>query len=130
MNTLYLNDDDQMIRAKIMKAKTDQGPDRKGTVMPDYIAGLFTLLKIVSPSPVSERFEEDFREARIRYLDLKMQLAEDIVRFIAPIREKTLTLMGDEKYMQRAFEQGASKARSSAKATLQLVRDAMGIKYH
>ena len=44
MNTIYLNDDDELITKKIMKAKTDQGPISINSEKPEYIQGLFTLL--------------------------------------------------------------------------------------
>jgi tryptophanyl-tRNA synthetase len=130
MNTLYLADDDELIRKKIMKAKTDSGPTTPGSVKPDYIEGLFNLMNIVSAKDVTEKFEEDFNKCSIRYGDMKKQLAEDMVKFIAPIRSRTQAIRQDEKYMRDVMEQGASKARASAKATLQLVRDAMGLKYY
>ncbi|HTQ26822.1 MAG TPA: tryptophan--tRNA ligase [Puia sp.] len=130
MNTLYLADDDEMIRKKIMKAKTDSGPTAPDTPRPDYIEGLFNLMKVVSDSTVLEKFETDYNRAQIRYGDMKKQLAEDMVRFIRPIREKTESIRGDEKYMKMMMEQGAAGARASARATLQMVRDAMGIKYY
>ena len=61
---------------------------------------------------------------------MKKQLAEDMIKFIAPIREKISFIYNDEKYMNMVMEQGATKARASAKATLELVRDAMGLKYY
>jgi tryptophanyl-tRNA synthetase len=130
MNTLYLADDDEMIRKKIMKAKTDKGPELPDSKKPEYIEGLFNLMKAVSESSTIEKFEEDFSKARIRYGDMKKQLSEDMIRFIRPIREKTASIRGDEKYMKEVMEHGASKARASARATLQLVREAIGMKYY
>ncbi len=130
MNTLYLADNDDLIRKKIMKAKTDSGPVSPGSEKPDYITGLFTLMKVVSAAEVVEKFETDFSRCTIRYGDMKKQLAEDMVKFIAPIRARTESIRNDEKYMKTVMEQGAAKARASAKATLQLVRDAIGLKYY
>ncbi|MBS1600302.1 MAG: tryptophan--tRNA ligase [Bacteroidetes bacterium] len=130
MNTLYLADDDEMIRKKIMKAKTDSGPSSPNSVKPNYIDGLFTLMKIVSAPDTVDKFETDFNHCTIRYGDMKKQLAEDMIKFVSPIREKISVLEKDEKYMAMVMEEGATKARSSAKATLQLVKDAMGLKYY
>lgn len=130
MNTLYLADDDDLIRKKIMKAKTDSGPTTPNSVKPEYIEGLFNLMSIVSDKEVTEKFEEDFNKCSIRYGDMKKQLAEDMVKFITPIRNRTQAIRRDEKYMKEVMEHGAAKARASAKATLQLVRDAIGIKYY
>jgi len=130
MNTLYLADDDEMIRKKIMKAKTDSGPTAPNSPKPIYIGGLFTLMKIVSAADTVDKFENDFNNCTIRYGDMKKQLAEDMVKFIAPIRERISELQQDEKYMKSVMQEGATKARASAKATLQLVKDAMGLKYY
>ena len=130
MNTLYLADDDELIRKKIMKAKTDSGSADPGMGKPPAIEGLFTLMRVVSNSDVVEKFETDFSTSTIRYGDMKKQLAEDMIKFITPIRTKTEAVRNDEKYMKMVMEQGAAKARTSAKATLALVRDAIGIRYH
>ncbi|MBS1667208.1 MAG: tryptophan--tRNA ligase [Bacteroidetes bacterium] len=130
MNTLYLADEDDSIRKKIMKAKTDSGPTEPNSIKPDYIEGLFNLIKVVSDKSVVEKFESDFNQCHIRYGDMKKQLAEDMVNFIRPIREKAEALRADEKYMKEIMEHGAAKARVSAQATLQLVRDAVGLRYY
>ncbi len=130
MNTLYLADDDDLIRKKVMKAKTDSGPTIENSVKPDYIQGLFSLMSAVSEKDVVEKFETDFNHCVIRYGDMKKQLAEDIVKFIKPIRMKAEAIRNDEKFMRQVMEEGASKARASAKATLELVRDAVGLRYH
>src|SRR5688572_20460313 len=45
--TIYLADDDELIRKKVMKAKTDEGPKEKNSVKPDYIENLFLLMRLV-----------------------------------------------------------------------------------
>jgi len=130
MNTLYLADDDDLIRKKVMKAKTDSGPTVPNAIKPVYIEGLFNLLKVVSEKDVVEKFESDFNNCNIRYGDMKKQLAEDMVKFISPIRAKSEALRNDEKYMKSVMENGTAKARASAGATLQLVREAVGVKYY
>lgn len=130
MATLYLADEDDAIRKKIMKAKTDGGPTEPNSVKPDYIENIFQLMKLVSAEDVLKKFEDDFNSCTIRYGDMKKQLGEDMANFIAPIRQKALDIMNDEKYLQQVMELGAEKARKSAAATLQVVREAMGLKYY
>ena len=64
-----------------------------------------------------------------KYGDLKRQLGEDMVRFISPVREKAEAIRNDAKYLKEVMEKGAEKARKSAKATIDLVRNAMGLNY-
>jgi len=130
MNTLYLADEDDLIRKKIMRAKTDSGPANPNAHKPVYIQGLFDLLKIVAPSDILQKFENDYNHCNIRYGDMKKELAEHMIRFIAPIRERTREIRRNEIVLKGIIEKGATKARESARATLQLVRDAIGIKYY
>lgn len=128
--TIYLADDDELIRKKVMKAKTDQGPTEPNTPKPDYIENLFLLMNLVSEKDVISRFEEDYNQCSIRYGDMKKQLAEDMVRFIAPIREKAESIRNDDRYLREVMEKGAAKAGKSAAATMELVREAIGLKYY
>ena len=127
--TLYLTDEDDLIRKKIMKAKTDSGPSEAGIVKPDYIENLFTLMQLVSHPSTVEKFESDYSNCSIRYGDMKKQLAEDMVKFISPIRKKTFDLLEDKNYLEKIMITGAEKARESASETLKIVRSAMGVKY-
>jgi tryptophanyl-tRNA synthetase len=126
MNTIYLNDDDVLITRKIMKAKTDQGPVAVNSKKPDYIQGLFTLLSLVSKKDTVDKFEEDFNQCRIRYGDMKKQLAEDLVSFIRPLRENAQRLQQNPAHIDGILSDGAGKARKSARATLVKVREAIG----
>src|SRR5690606_24729923 len=64
--TIYLNDTDDVIRKKIMKAKTDQGPTEHNSEMPDYIVNLFQLMELVSEKDTYESFKKNFNECNIR----------------------------------------------------------------
>jgi tryptophanyl-tRNA synthetase len=130
MATLYLADSDDLIRKKVMKAKTDTGPTTPNADKPDYIKNIFLLVNLVSKQEVINKFEQDYNNCSIRYGDLKKQLAEDMVAFISPIREKVDRIYNDEAYLKNVMEQGAEKARKSAKATIELVRQAIGLNYY
>ena len=129
MNTLYLADDDDLIRKKIMKAKTDSGPTEPNSVKPDYIENIFTLLKLVSEEAVVKKYEADFNGCSIRYGDLKKQLAEDMANFIKPIREKAADIQNNKELLSKIIKQGAEKARVSAAATLSEVRKSIRMNY-
>lgn len=129
MATLYLADEDDAIRKKIMKAKTDNGPAESNSIKPDYIENLFLLMRLVSGNETLQYFEEKFNDCSIRYGDMKKQLAEDMVKFISPIRQKVNDILKDEKYLQKVMKQGAEKSTANAEVTMKLVRNAMGLNY-
>ena len=140
MATLYLADDDDTIRKKVMKAKTESGSGGvsafadDGAVsvakMPESIANLFQLLRLVAEQDVVSAFEMDYAAGTIRYGDMKKVLAEGMVAFIGPIREKAEAIQHDDVYLRRVMEQGASKARASAQVTIGLAQEAIGLKYY
>ena len=135
MNTLYLADEDDVIRKKIMKAKTDGGPLTPNAPMPAYIENLFTLMGLVSSADTVQKFRSDYNNSSegnciIRYGDLKKQLAEDMAAFIKPIREKATDLQKDTATLQKIMKLGAEKAGESASKTLTLVRSAIGMNYY
>jgi len=127
--TLYLADEDDVIRKKVMRAKTDSGPTEQNSAKPDYIENIFLLMKLVSTEETVKKFDEEYNKCTIRYGDMKKQLGEDMVKFISPIREKVNAILGNENYLRKIMEQGADKARKSAKATIELTREAIGLKY-
>jgi len=129
MATLYLADSDEMIRKKVMKAKTDNGPTEQNSPKPDYIENIFLLMNLVCPAETIRKFEDDYNNCTIRYGDLKKQLAEDMVQFIAPIRNRVDAILQDEEGLKRIMQQGAEKANISAGETMKQVRAAIGLNY-
>ncbi len=128
--TIFLADSDDAIRKKIMKAKTDAGPQSAGEEKPPYIQSLFDLMRLVSASETVQPFEDAFNTTGIRYGDMKRQLAEDMVAFVAPIRERAAELQRDEDSLRRILKRGAEKARESASKTISEARERIGIHYY
>ena len=130
MATLYLADDDDTIRKKIKKAKSDSAPTEENAPMPESVANLFMLMKLVTEKETILKFENDYKNRTIRYGDLKEQLGEDMVKFLRPIRQKANDILQDEKYLKEVMQKGAAAATESAKATMAVVREAMGLNYY
>ncbi|MCC8174055.1 MAG: tryptophan--tRNA ligase [Odoribacter sp.] len=125
-NAIYLVDEPEVIRKKVMKAVTDSGPTEPNCPKPEAIQNLFDMVKIVSSPDTYEYFDEKYNTCQIRYGDLKKQLAEDIINFTSPIREKILGIASDTEYMDRVANEGAEKARESASETIKEVRKIIG----
>ena len=127
--TLYLADSDEQILKKVKKAKTDSGPTAPDTPMPEYIENLFTLLKLVSAPEVVQHYQQAYQQCNIRYGDLKKQLGEDLIGFIAPIRDRAAELQKDTAYLEKIMQQGTERARESARQTVQAAKAKMGLNY-
>lgn len=127
-NCIYLCDEPSVIRKKVMKAVTDSGPTVPNSEKPDVIQNLFTLLEIVSSKDTYQYFDEKWNDCSIRYGDLKKQLAEDIVIATDPIRERIKEFSSNTELLNRVAKIGAEKARESAAATLNEVRQIIGFR--
>ena len=125
-NCIYLCDDDATITKKVKKALTVSGPTEPCSEKPECIQNLFTFLKICSSPEVNAYFEEQWNNCSIRFGDLKKQLAEDLCRIIAPIREKIQYYQSDDALLERIAREGAERARLSAAQTLREVREIVG----
>jgi tryptophanyl-tRNA synthetase len=128
--TIFLADTDEAIRKKVMKAKTDSGPTEMDSEKPAYIKSLFDLMGLVSPTETVDSFDKAYNTCSIRYGDMKKQLAEDMVAFVAPIRERASELQRDEDGLRKILKRGAEKARESASKTMSLARKGIGINYY
>ena len=127
-NGLYLADEPSVIRKKVMRAVTDAGPQEPNSPMAEPVANLFYLLELLSTPDTVEHFRSAYNDCSIRYGDLKKQLAEDIITFNTPIRERINDIYNDSDYLRKVVKMGAEKARESASKTVRGVREILGYK--
>ncbi|MCR5714292.1 MAG: tryptophan--tRNA ligase [Bacteroidales bacterium] len=127
-NGLFLVDDPKVIRKKVMSAVTDAGPTEPNQTPSEPVQNLFTIMDLVSDPATVQFFREQYSACSIRYGDMKKQLAEDIVQFLAPIRERYDEIYNDDAYLHRVTKEGREKARESAAATMREVRRLFGFK--
>lgn len=127
-NVINLSDTPEVIRKKMSKAVTDTGPTEPNTVPTQAVQNLFDLMKAVSTADTLKHFTDSYANCSIRYGDLKKQLAEDMIIFLTPIREKIEAIRADDALLGRIAKLGMEKARESAGKTLAEVREAIGFR--
>ncbi|AMP97591.1 Tryptophanyl-tRNA synthetase [Pedobacter cryoconitis] len=127
-NCIYLADSPEIIRKKVLKAVSDGGPTEENQPKPEAIQNLFDLMKIVSTPDTIAHFGELYNKCQIRYGDFKKQLAEDMIVFNSPIRERIEEISKDSDYLRKIANLGAEKARESARKTIKEVRELIGFK--
>jgi tryptophanyl-tRNA synthetase len=122
--TVLVVDEPEAVRKKIRSAVTDsgtevrRGPDKQG------IANLIEILSVVravSPEDVEREFDGS------GYGDFKSAVADEVVSYLAPVRERYGELRSDEDALERTLSAGADKARAIAADTLADVHEAMGV---
>jgi tryptophanyl-tRNA synthetase len=127
-NGIYLAEEAGSIRKKVMRAVTDSGPTKENQEKPEAIKNLFYMMELMSTPDTHAYFEEQYNKCSIRYGDMKKQLAEDIIAFTSPFREKITGIINDEAYLSKIVAMGRDKARESASKTLRDVREIIGFK--
>lgn len=127
-NGIFLSEDPESIRQKVMRAVTDSGPTRNNQEMSEPVKNLFTLMNVVSESGTVEFFRNKYNNCEIRYGEMKQQLADDIILFTKPFRGKILDISSNENYLRKVVREGAEKARESAAKTIRDVRKIIGFK--
>ena len=128
-NAIFLIDSPEEIKKKVMRAVTDAGPTKENQEKPEVIVNLFNLMRLVSMEETIKHFDDLYNTMKIRYGDMKKQLAEDMNIFIAPLREKINEISKDEAHLKRVITMGTEKARASASKTLEQARQAIGIRH-
>lgn len=127
-NAVFLADEPNVIKKKVMRAVTDAGPTEKNSVKPEPIENLFSLMKVVSDATTVEYFDDKYNSCEIRYGDMKKQLAEDITKFTEPIRERIKELKADDAYIQKVMLMGKEKAHESGAKTVSEIRKIIGFR--
>lgn len=127
-DSIYLDDEPEVLRKKIMKAVSDSGPAEPGAAKSQAVQNLFDLMALVSKPDVVAHFDQTHAEGTIRYGDMKKQLAEDMEAFVAPLRERITDMLANRDMVAKAAATGQEKARESAAKTIKEVRETIGFK--
>jgi tryptophanyl-tRNA synthetase len=122
--TVLVLDEPDVIAKKVRLSVTDSGSEvRRG---PDK-AGISNLIDIlaavrgIDPDAVESEFDG------AGYGAFKQAVADAVIEYLAPVRERYHALRADEAELERILEAGAGKARAIATETLDDVRRAMGV---
>jgi len=122
--TVLVLDEPNRITKKIKSAVTDSGSGVRRGAGKEGIANLIDILAAVrgmTPDAVESEFGDS------GYGDFKAAVADAVVEYLTPVRERYAELRGDEAELERLLAAGAGKAREIASGTLADVREVMGV---
>ena len=122
--TVLVLDPEEVVRKKVMSAVTDSGSEVVRGPGKEGISNLIEILSVVrgdDPAAIEREFEGS------GYGDFKRAVADAVVEYLAPMRERYDELRSDEDGLEAILAAGAEKARAIAGPTVAEVRDAMGI---
>ncbi|MCL2173934.1 tryptophan--tRNA ligase [Candidatus Saccharibacteria bacterium] len=129
-NGIYLADDAETVRQKVMEMYTD--PDHIRVTDPGKIDGnvVFYYLDVFAPNdPHVAEMKEQYRAGGLGDVTVKEYLIEVLEKLLAPIREKRAYYETRPDEVRAILRAGSEKANAVANTTLQKVRDAIGVNY-
>jgi tryptophanyl-tRNA synthetase len=124
-HAVYLLDDLNRARKKVMRAVTDSGKEIKFSDEPEK-AGVNNLLTIYQA--LTHRANADI-EAEFEgkgYGELKKAVAEQVVERLKPLQARYHEIAGEQGYLDDVLKQGADRAAAIAEKTLKQVKECVG----
>jgi len=121
---IFVDDEEKAILKKVKSAVTDSGGEVRRAADKPGIANLIDVLAVirdVAPQDIEREFDGQ------GYGAFKGAVAESVVDYLRPVRERYRDLRSDEQALEHALGAGADRARSLAIETLADVRRAMGV---
>ncbi|MGH2875151.1 MAG: tryptophan--tRNA ligase [Solirubrobacteraceae bacterium] len=121
---VYVTEEPDAIVKKIRAAMTDSGSEVRRAPDKPGVTNLIEILAAVrgcAPADVEGEFDG------AGYGAFKQAVADAVVEYLAPVRERYASLRGDEPELEGILAAGAEKARTLASSTMRDVRTAMGV---
>ncbi|MFF3289008.1 tryptophan--tRNA ligase [Streptomyces sp. NPDC003023] len=120
---IYLLDDADVVRKKVMRAVTDSGHDVE--YAPTTRPGIANLLEILSGC--TDRRPQELAGEYASYGALKKDTAEAVLELLQPIRERHAELAADPGHVDEVLRKGAERARGMARPTVDAAYRAIGL---
>ncbi len=124
-NAIEIFEPEASVKKKIMKIVTDSVPVEESKD-PDK-CNVFALLRLVASSDELGEWESKYRAGGLGYGQAKKRLAELMIEYFKPYREKRAELEKNTDYVKEVLAKGAQRAREIAAKTLAEARNAVGL---
>lgn len=128
-NAIYLSDSEEEIRKKVMSAVTDPNRIKKDDLGNPDICMVAYYHNLFTPKEDVKTVCEECRAGKRGCVACKKQLAENIIQYLKPIREKRKYYEEHPELVDKYLKEGTEKARKTAKETMKKVKKAMKLDY-
>jgi tryptophanyl-tRNA synthetase len=124
-NFISLSEDDDSIRKKMRAMVTDPARKRREDVGNPDVCPVYDWHKLFSTPEVIQRISRDCRTAAIGCVDCKQVVADALIKWIEPVRERRRAFEAKPAAVLEILDEGSKKARTVAKSTMERVREAV-----
>ena len=124
-NAITLSESDGDIRKKTKVMVTDPARKRRTDPGNPDVCPVYDWHKLFSSPETLKWSAEGCRTAGIGCIECKARMADHLIEWIAPIRERRLKYENDRPYVLQVIDEGSQQARDVAKVTMERVREAI-----
>ncbi len=124
-NTIEIFEPEKQLTRKVMRIVTDSTPVEEPK-NPEK-CNVFALLKLVAEPEELAEWDQKYRSGGIGYGTVKKRLAELLIEYFKPYRQKRAELGKNLDFIEAVLKAGAERARAVARQTLDKVRSAVGL---
>lgn len=125
-NTIALDEDDQSLKKKVLSMFTDPSRKRKDDPGHPGVCNVFNSYSIFKPQ-MKEEARDWCINAKVGCRDCKTKLANILLEFIAPYREKKNKVLKKKNYIKDILEDGRKKASKCVAQTLSEVKEVLKV---
>ena len=129
-NAIYLSDTPEEITRKVMSAVTDPKRIKKDDLGNPDVCMVYYYHKLFSSKEEQEQICKECKEGKRGCVACKKQLANNIINYLAPVREKRAYYEARPELIDDILAKGTKKARETAKETMKKVKKAMKLDYN
>jgi len=126
-NHIGVVEDPDAIWEKLRPAKTDEARKRRSDPGTPDLCNIFSYHKLVTSEGETREIVAGCTGATIGCIDCKKIFFKNLMKVLDPIRERRLALEKDPERVREALREGARKARTVARETLDGAKKLMGL---
>lgn len=124
---INLTDDLEAIKKRVAAIPTDSGTIGGEVPKEGGSANLFKLSRLFIDEELYKRFEQDYREKKIKYSELKEVLSNEIYKELKPFQEKRKEFEENKELVDSIIKEGVENCIVLAEETMKEVRAKMGL---
>ena len=128
-NAIFLNDNDETIKKKVMNAITDPAKIKKDDKANPDICMVYYYHKLVNKKENNEKICTECKKGARGCVQCKKELIEAMNEFLNPIRQKRKYYEDHPKIVKEILDNGTKKAKQRAEEQLKKVKKSMKIDY-
>ncbi len=128
-NCIYLGEEMETIRPKVMSMLTDTSRMRKADPGDPEVCNLYPYHRLMTPEETCLEIQENCTQARWGCVDCKKLLLTHLEEFLAPIQERRRQMDNNPEILDEILRTGNSQARHEAARTMELIRERLGFDF-